>query len=117
MRNARHHKALRETGALLGLSGTPACANRRFQLQIGRRSKLKAGKRSPCGNAKRATPQSSPRNWRASWLKRHSGVRKSALPTSDRKALKAESWKTLTVWECETRDTTKLSAKLARFLA
>ena len=32
------------------------------------------------------------------------------------KALKAEGWKTLTVWECETRDAAKLSAKLARFL-
>ena len=32
------------------------------------------------------------------------------------KALKAEGWKTLIVWECETRDGAKLSAKLARFL-
>ena len=32
------------------------------------------------------------------------------------KALKAEGWKTLIVWECETRDAAKLSARLARFL-
>lgn len=32
------------------------------------------------------------------------------------KALKAEGWKTLVVWECETREDAKLSAKLARFL-
>jgi DNA mismatch endonuclease, patch repair protein len=30
--------------------------------------------------------------------------------------LKAEGWKTLTLWECETRDEAKLSTKLARFL-
>ena len=32
------------------------------------------------------------------------------------KALKAQGWKTLIVWECETRDAAKLSTKLARFL-
>jgi len=32
------------------------------------------------------------------------------------KALRAEGWKTLTVWECETRDGAKLSSRLARFL-
>jgi len=32
------------------------------------------------------------------------------------KALKAEGWKSLAIWECETRDAEKLSAKLARFL-
>jgi len=32
------------------------------------------------------------------------------------KALKTQNWKTLTVWECETRNEAKLSAKLARFL-
>ena len=33
-----------------------------------------------------------------------------------RKALRAEGWKALTIWECETRDDAKLAAKLARFL-
>lgn len=33
------------------------------------------------------------------------------------KALKAEGWKTLIVWECETRAPAKLSQKLARFLS
>lgn len=32
------------------------------------------------------------------------------------KALKAQGWKTLIVWECETREVAKLSARLARFL-
>ena len=32
------------------------------------------------------------------------------------KALRSEGWKTLTVWECETRNAAKLSAKLTRFL-
>lgn len=33
------------------------------------------------------------------------------------KALKADGWKSLTIWECETRDAEKLSTKLERFLA
>jgi DNA mismatch endonuclease (patch repair protein) len=32
------------------------------------------------------------------------------------KALKCGGWRTLTIWECETRDAAKLSTKLARFL-
>jgi len=32
------------------------------------------------------------------------------------KTLKAEGWKALIIWECETRDAPKLAAKLARFL-
>ncbi|MBS0385562.1 MAG: DNA mismatch endonuclease Vsr [Proteobacteria bacterium] len=33
------------------------------------------------------------------------------------KVLRADGWKTLTIWECETRDAVKLAARLARFLA
>ncbi len=32
------------------------------------------------------------------------------------KALRREGWKTLIVWECETRNDARLAAKLARFL-
>jgi DNA mismatch endonuclease (patch repair protein) len=32
------------------------------------------------------------------------------------KTLRADEWKALVIWECETRDAAKLSAKLARFL-
>ena len=32
------------------------------------------------------------------------------------KSLRAGDWKALVIWECETRDEAKLSAKLARFL-
>ncbi len=31
-------------------------------------------------------------------------------------ALKAQGWRVLTIWECETRDAERLSARLARFL-
>jgi DNA mismatch endonuclease (patch repair protein) len=44
-------------------------------------------------------------------------ARNRARDVSVLKALRAERWKTLIVWECETRDTTRLCAKLARFLA
>jgi len=43
-------------------------------------------------------------------------ARNRARDVSVSKALKVEGWKTLTVWECETRDAEKLSAKLKRFL-
>jgi DNA mismatch endonuclease (patch repair protein) len=33
------------------------------------------------------------------------------------KTLRADDWKALVIWECETRNEAKLSAKLARFLA
>ncbi|MFZ2029785.1 MAG: very short patch repair endonuclease [Vitreimonas sp.] len=43
-------------------------------------------------------------------------ARNRARDVSVAKVLKSEGWKTLAVWECETRDAEKLSAKLARFL-
>lgn len=44
-------------------------------------------------------------------------ARNRARDASVNKALRAEGWKTLTIWECETRNAVRLSARLARFLA
>lgn len=44
-------------------------------------------------------------------------ARNRARDASVLKVLKRERWSTLVIWECETRDETKLSAKLARFLS
>jgi DNA mismatch endonuclease (patch repair protein) len=62
----------------------------------------KRGARQPKGNAA---------YWRAKI------ARNRARDASVQKRLRAEGWKTLTIWECQTRDAAKLAAKLARFLA
>jgi len=61
----------------------------------------KRGARQPKGNAA---------YWRAKI------ARNRTRDVTVQKTLKVEGWKTLTVWECETRDAEKLSAKLKRFL-
>lgn len=43
-------------------------------------------------------------------------ARNRARDAAVRAALKRDGWATLVIWECETRDVEKLSAKLARFL-
>ena len=43
-------------------------------------------------------------------------ARNRARDTASLRALRADGWSALVVWECETRDATALSAKLSRFL-
>jgi DNA mismatch endonuclease (patch repair protein) len=56
-------------------------------------------------------PKDNAAYWRAK-IARNSGRDAVSL-----RALRAEGWSALTVWECETRDAAGLSRKLSRFLA
>ncbi len=58
--------------------------------------------------------KSTPEHNRSYWLKKFErNVRRDAAA---KKALRRLGWKTLIVWECQTRDEEKLSAKVAVFL-
>jgi DNA mismatch endonuclease (patch repair protein) len=57
------------------------------------------------------TPKNNAEFWR---LKRIGNV---SRDTRNLAALRKGGWKVLTVWECETRDTAKLSARITRFLS
>ena len=55
-----------------------------------------------------------PKDNRAYWRAKIAGNR--LRDAAVHRVLRAQGWKALIVWECETRFETKLSAKLARFL-
>ena len=44
-------------------------------------------------------------------------ARNAARDAKSLRALRADGWSPLVIWECETRDASALSRKLARFLA